>query len=47
MNETRTEKFGRRSFLGVAGAGLLGAAGWLAGCMKRGGANQPDKPPLD
>ena len=25
----------RRSFLGTAGAGLLGLTGWLAGCSKR------------
>jgi len=27
--------FNRRSFLGTAGAGLLGLTGWLAGCSKR------------
>lgn len=29
--------FNRRSFLGTAGAGLLGLTGWLAACTKRGG----------
>ena len=29
--------FNRRSFLGAAGAGLLGLTGWLAGCTKNSG----------
>lgn len=45
MNDKET--LNRRNFLGAAGAGLLGVTGWLAGCMKRTGNGQAEKPPLD
>ena len=41
------EKLNRRRFLSSAGVGLVGLAGWLTACSKRGSAEVKEKPPLD